>query len=159
MTAQFYALLNDSTCEVFETMSFTEVMAEPALETDQEIPGLDVTAHVCLAGEISGLLAVHCSRDFAHRCANLISGQEGEEATEARLCDTMGEIANMIAGALRQKMSARVDLFDISLPGVIFSQGHKIFYEGAKVSFPRLIVPFVVDGERRFYSELLFHKR
>ena len=35
MTAQFYAWLNDSTCEVFETMSFMEVTAEPAQETEQ----------------------------------------------------------------------------------------------------------------------------
>ena len=159
MTAQFYTWLNDSTCEVFETMSFMEVTAEPALETEQEIPGLNVTAQVCLAGEISGLLAVHCSWDFARKCADLISGQEDEEASEARLCDTMGEIATMIAGALKRKISARVDLFDISLPSVIFSQGHRILYEGAREIFPRLIVPCVVEGERQFYSELLFHKR
>jgi CheY-specific phosphatase CheX len=64
-----------------------------------------------------------------------------------------------VAGTLKRRMSSQLDLFDISLPCVVMGDHLRIFFTGAKENFPRLIIPFVVDENTRFYIELLYHKR
>jgi len=158
MSQRYLDLLTAATREVFETMSFLEVLPQEPLEGTATVPGVDITASVCIAGEISGMLAVHCSAEFAAECYGSISGG-GSEPTEAELCDTVGEIGNMVAGSLKRHMSTQVDLFELSLPSISLSQGQKLFYAGAKGDFPRLLVPFIVTEEHQFYVELLYHKR
>jgi len=158
MSQRYLDFLTAATRDVFETMSFLEVLPKSPLEGTAVVPGVDITAVICIAGEISGMLAVHCSREFASECHGCISGDESEP-TEAELCDTVGEIGNMVAGSLKRHMSTQVDLFELSLPSIYLSQGQKLFYRGAKGNFPRLLVPFVVSEEHQFYVELLYHKR
>jgi chemotaxis protein CheX len=157
MTTQFADLLSGATREVFETMSFLDVIQHPPVKDDSEIPGLDISAIVCLAGEISGLLAVHSSKDFAVRCCELISGEE-IEPTDRHLRDMVGELANMIAGTLKRRMSSTLDLFDISIPSLIHGKGYTLVHGGAKEEFPRLVIPFATDDRVEFYVELLYHK-
>lgn len=159
MKFQFYDLLTQSTREVFETMSFLDMAPLEAVKNGGEIDNMDVTAIICLAGEISGYLAVHCDKAFARECAELISGSDASEIQDAVVRDTVGELANMIAGSLKRKVSAQMDLFDISLPSLFMSQGSRMFFQGAKENFPRLLVPFGMDEATRLYVELLYHKR
>lgn len=158
MNKHYLDLLTKATQEVFETMSFLEVVATTPIEENVEIPGIDITAVICLAGEISGMLGIHCSRSFAEHTFDLITGG-GMEARNADLCDTVGELANMIAGTLKRMMSTHFDLFDLSLPSVSLSNGQRLFYTGAKGDFPRLLVPFLLSDTDKFYVELLYHKR
>ncbi len=158
MNKHYHQVLIQSTKEVFETMSFLDVAQQDPITENVEIQGIDLTAVVCLAGEISGMLAVHCSRALAEECYGMISGSEGR-ADNMEVCDTVGELANMIAGTLKRRLSAHVDLFDLSLPSISLSQGQKLFYTGGKGDFPRLLVPFLVSEEQKFYVELLYHKR
>ncbi len=155
---QIYELLKISVSEVLETMSFLDTMASEPVNGQTTIPNLDISANVCIAGEISGLLAVHSSKEFAKECYELISGSECSGG-DAELCDTVGELANMIAGTLKREMSSTVDLFFISLPSITLSDNQRLFYTGSKVDFPRMLVPFEVDGKKTFYVELLFHER
>lgn len=74
MSKSFRDLLVQSACEVFETMSFLDVVPAPPLDGNVEVTGVDITATVCLAGEISGLLALHTSAQFARECFEAISG-------------------------------------------------------------------------------------
>ena len=158
MSVDYADLLIASTCEVFETMSFLEVTPLSPVTQTGEIVGVSVSAMISLAGEISGVLFIHCADDFARECAEQISG-EGEAVSPAQLADTVGELANMVAGSLKRKMSALIDLFELSLPLVIAGHEHRIVYNGAKENFPRILIPFAVDNEIRFYVELLHHKR
>lgn len=139
-------------------MSFLDVVQLPPVEEDMVFPDISITAIICLAGELSGMLAIHCSMDFARQCAELITGGE-IEPTEDQICDTVGELANMIAGSFKRHMSAQVDLFDISLPSLVLSRGHRLLFKGSKDSFPRMVLPFGIDEEPKFYVELLTHKR
>ncbi len=159
MNKRNYDLLVESTREVFETMSFLEVIQNDPITDSAEIPGIDITAVICIAGEISGMLGVHCSKQFAAECFDMITGGEGGEATYQQLCDTVGELANMIAGTLKRRMSSQLDLFNLSLPSISVSNGQRLFYTGAKDDFPRLLVPFVLSDGERFYVELLYHRR
>lgn len=158
MNKHYLEHLTLATKEVFETMSFLDVIQEEPIKENIVIEDIDITAVICLAGEISGMLAVHCSEDFARECHGLILGEE-PDASNLEVCDTVGELANMIAGSLKRRLSAQVDLFELSLPSISLSQGQRLFYTGAKGDFPRLLVPFVVSEKRKMYVELLYHKR
>ena len=158
MSAQYQELLSQSTREVFETMSFMDIATMPPVEQDTAFPDVSITAIICLAGELSGMLAIHCSMDFAEKCTELISGGE-IRPSERQICDTVGELANMIAGSFKRHMSSQVDLFDISLPSLVLSKGHRLFYKGSKDTFPRLLIPFGTGEDVKFYVELLIHKR
>lgn len=155
---QYSDLLNKSVSNVLATMSFIDVAPGPPIESHTTILNLDISASVCLAGEVSGLIAIHCSKAFARQCFELISGGD-EEPGEEDLCDTAGELANMIAGTLKREISSAIDLFFISLPCVTLSDNLRVFYSGAKDDFPRLLIPYQVDEEETFYVEMLYHKR
>ena len=58
--------LLESVQEVFETMSFQDAM--PIEGEVASIGAVDISACICLGGQISGMLAFHCSRDFARNC-------------------------------------------------------------------------------------------
>lgn len=158
MKHNLFDLVAKSTQEVFETMSFLDLVQGPPLDDHVEVPGIEITATICLGGEISGMLAIHCSRAFARTCATLISGLT-EEWTDEHLCDTVGELANMVAGTLKRHLSTAIDLFDIALPSLIYSSGHRLCFKGARATFPRLLIPFSTENEEQFFVEMYYHKR
>jgi chemotaxis protein CheX len=156
--AKLHELLIKSTADVFETMSFLDVVAQPDIKDNQVLENLQVSAMVSLAGEISGYLAMHCTRSFAVQCVEIMADGQ-TELLEKEWGDTVCEIANMIAGSFKRHMSPVLDLFEISLPTLFCSDGHRLYYVGAKEDFPRYLIPFSVSDEPEFYIELLFHKR
>ncbi len=158
MSRPYYDLLTKSTGEVFETMSFMEAVPGDPIESETILDNADVSATICLAGEISGTLSIYCSYDFATQCFDMISGG-ALECDEKQICDTAGELANMVAGTFKRHISSHVDLFDLSLPNVSIGKDTKLFFAGAKEDFPRLLVPFSIDEQTFFYVELLYHKR
>jgi len=160
MEPQFYDLLTASAQEVFETMSFQEAIPDPPVGETVAIEGMSLSATVALGGEISGYLAIHASTEFITSCSRAMAGDDGSEVDPGLLRDTAGELANMIAGTLKRSMSTQLDLFEISLPVILHSDGHRLFFSGAKQAFPRLLVPFrTEEASPTFYVELLFHKR
>ncbi|HBF35240.1 TPA: hypothetical protein DDW35_11835 [Candidatus Sumerlaeota bacterium] len=159
MKPKFYDILISSTDEVFETMSFIDVTPQTLIEENIDIENVEITSIIALGGEIAGMLAIHTSRAFAHECAQFISGEETPNLPDQVLIDTIGEISNMIAGTFKRNVSAHVDLFEISLPSVITSQGHTLSFRGAKEDFPRLLIPFAIEEKTCFHLELLYHKR
>lgn len=158
MSRPYYDLLIQSTREVFETMSFMEIVPDDPVEKEAVLGNAEVCATICLAGQISGTLSIYCSREVAQQCYDMISGGEGP-ADERQICDTVGELANMVAGSFKRNVSAQVDLFDLSLPNVTIGSDTKLFFAGAKEDFPRLLVPFALDEQTVFYVELLYHRR
>lgn len=158
MQPPFFDLLIASIHEVFETMLFLEVVPEETLGNDTVIDGMEITSIIALGGEISGMLAIHATREFAMECACSISGEDAVASDDPVVLDTMGEIANMIAGSFKRNTSSHINLFEISLPCIITSASHSLHYHGSKEKFPRVIIPFVVDGKKRFCVELLYHK-
>lgn len=160
MAPAFSDLLVASTREVMETMSFMDLIQLPLLSEGTILETMQVTASVCLAGEVSGMLSLHCSQDFARQCCEMISGEEMPEISEEKMRDTVGELANMIAGSLKRHLSSHVDLFYISIPHVLTSTGHKVAHTGEKENFPRLLIPFALEDEQAvFYADLVYHKR
>ena len=115
------SVLELATMEVFELMVNSPVeKAEPA---KGYVP--DFTAMVGLAGQICGVLSVHCSAKSAALMASKMLGISPEEADTERW-DAAAEICNMIAGNFKSKLSGVGGHCMLSVPTVVTGADYKM---------------------------------
>jgi len=103
----------------------------------------DFTAMVGLAGQLCGLLTLHCSAHSAALMASRMLGTDVKE-TDAQMWDAIGEIANMIAGNFKNKLTGMGDRCLLSVPTVISGSDYS-FHSMADTG--PLEVVFVFEGE------------
>jgi chemotaxis protein CheX len=115
------ALLEVASREVFELMLGCEL--EPF---HPEAPqGLEFTSMVGLAGQLCGVLSVRCERDSAVVMASKMLGVEPSKIGE-ELADALGEIANMVAGNFKNKVSGLGDGCMLSVPTVVIGADYDV---------------------------------
>jgi chemotaxis protein CheX len=107
-------LLELAVREVFEIMLGSKLEAQ---SVDAPAPR-DFTAMVGLAGQLCGLLTLRCSKHSAALMASKMLGVEINE-TDQQMWDAIGEIANMIAGNFKNKLTGMGDRCVLSVPTVI----------------------------------------
>ncbi len=108
------SLLELATREVFEIMLGCKLQAGDGLAR----PVGDFTAMVGIAGQLCGLLTLRCS---AHSAAMMASRMVGGDINDSdpQMWDAVGEIANMIAGNFKNKLTGMGDGCVLSVPTVI----------------------------------------
>jgi chemotaxis protein CheX len=97
-----------------------EIMLGCRLET-QNLAGpvaSDFTAMVGLAGQLCGLLTLRCSAHSAALMASRMLGTDLKE-TDHQMWDALGEIANVVAGNFKNKLTGMADGCVLSVPTVI----------------------------------------
>jgi chemotaxis protein CheX len=107
-------LLELATREVFEIMLGSKLETSEATEC---IP-LEFMAMVGLAGELRGVLSLRCTSKSAAIMASKMLGLEPDAVGE-QMWDATGEIANMIAGNFKNKLTGMGDRCVLSVPTVI----------------------------------------
>ena len=107
-------LLELSTQEVFELMLGSHLQ----ISGNTEPFGIEVTAMVGLAGQLRGILSVHCSVEAATRMASHMLKLEVEDA-RSEMADALGEICNMVAGNFKSKISGLGEHCFLSPPTVV----------------------------------------
>jgi chemotaxis protein CheX len=107
-------LLELATREVFEIMLGCKLEKPEALLA---VP-LEFTAMVGLAGELRGVLTLRCTSKSAAVMASKMLGLEPDAVGE-QMWDATGEIANMIAGNFKNKLTGMGDRCVLSVPTVI----------------------------------------
>ena len=107
-------LLEVAVREVFEIMLgvHLEVPTEPASAN------ADFTAMVGLAGQLCGVLTLRCSAQSAVTIASKMLGVELKQGDE-QMWDAIGEVANMIGGNFKNKLTGMSDRCMLSVPTVI----------------------------------------
>jgi len=108
------ALLELAAREVFEIMLGCKLESQDASEPASS----DFTAMVGLAGQLCGLLTLRCTAASAALMASKMLGVEIED-TDQQMWDALGEIANMIAGNFKNKLTGMADRCLLSVPTVI----------------------------------------
>jgi chemotaxis protein CheX len=101
--------------EVFELMLACPLEAPSGTIEDSR---LDVTSMVGLAGQLSGVVTVRCSRHSAARMASRMLGVDMDHAGE-EMWDAVGEVCNMVAGNFKNKINGLGDGCLLSVPTVI----------------------------------------
>lgn len=84
--------------EVWDSFLLGDLEAQPDAP---HVPGLVTSANVCLSGGWQGVLMVECEPEVAMKLSCVLLGMEPGEATDIDIADTLGEIANVIGGNLK----------------------------------------------------------
>ena len=117
-------MLEMATREVFELMVGSELeVPDSVVETN-----LDVTAMVGLAGQLCGVLSVRCEGMAAALITSKMLGVELHK-TGPEMSDAMGEVANMVAGNFKNKISGLAEGCLLSPPTVITGNDYSLHPE------------------------------
>jgi len=143
-----------STLNVFKTMVFMEAtMEKPYLKT-QETPldhTIDISGSIGLAGQTNGVVVIAFSQDIACKISSNMLGEDIKEIDDT-VKDTIGEMANMIAGGAKGIMAEKKLNFKIALPSVTVGKNHTISYPKG---IPSMVIPFYLESlDSRFYVEV-----
>jgi len=95
-------------------MIFLDVTSESAPAGDQVVES-NLTSMIGLAGDLKGVLAIHCPAETAQGITGAMLGMEVEELNED-VKDAIGEIANMVAGGLKTSLAAEGRDTELAIP-------------------------------------------
>ncbi len=107
-------LLDVAVREVFEIMLGCKLGALPEAPTAPA----EFTAMVGLAGQLCGVLTMRCSAQSAVQMTSKMLGIDVKEEDQ-QMWDAIGEVANMIAGNFKNKLTGMGDRCMLSVPTVI----------------------------------------
>jgi len=115
-------LLECAAVEVFSMMAGLEL--ETFAEPPTDVRG-DQTAMVGLAGALCGMITVRCSSKVATKLAAALVGGDAS-ANPSMMSDAMGELANMVAGNFKSKVTNLADRCMLSVPTVISGEDYTL---------------------------------
>lgn len=143
--------LIDATLEVFASMIFIDI--KPEAPTDAPVSTFDpnLSSLIGLAGDLRGLLAVHCPSTVALAISSAMLGMEVNELDDD-VKDAIGEIANMVAGGLKVALTADGKKIELAIPSTVI--GTSIRMSGLSGA-TRIMIPFS-SPVGRFGVELRF---
>jgi chemotaxis protein CheX len=107
-----------STKEIFSTMIPMELKDEESFYQKDNMISTDVMALVSFTGEHSGIVAIFCSKDIAIKITSNMLGIESTEFNQDTK-DAIGELTNMIAGSLKNRVLDKFGAMQLSVPIVI----------------------------------------
>jgi chemotaxis protein CheX len=136
---EWQPLLELAVREVFEIMVGCKIegCTEP-----QSSPG-DLTAMVGLAGQLCGMVTLRCSPKSAASLASRLLATDVLPG-DKRMFDAVGEIANMVAGNFKNKLTGIADKCMLSVPTVI--SGYDYSYRSTADSDP-LQMTVIFEGD------------
>ena len=115
--------LLDSAREVFETMVFMAM--ENADDDETSLGETTLLGSITFKGHLEGCLGVCCDDACARTiAANMLGMLSAEEVSENDVSDAMGEIANMVMGAVKARIQNDVGSIEVSIPSVV--QGREL---------------------------------
>ncbi len=117
-TVSLKDVLLASTKEVFETMVFMAV--EESLEEGAGLGEQALLGTITFKGHLEGCLGICCGQGCARAVAASMLGMgSGDELGESDVSDAVGEIANMVLGAVKARIQNDVGSIEVSIPSVV----------------------------------------
>lgn len=109
-----------------------------------------ISSIIGFAGQISGVLCLHFDRKTACAIASSLLGIE-IQAVDETVRDAMGELANMMAGGLKIRLSSDEEIFKISMPSVVEGKEYRTYPPANAEN----IVVGVTAGKHQFRIQLI----
>ncbi len=143
--------IQEATSDVFASMIFLDIEPGEVLENEDTVLESNITSMIGLAGDLKGLLAVHCPGEVAMEITGSMLGMEVKELDED-VKDAIGEIANMVAGGLKTALAGEGRDIQLAIPtAIVGSSVRTSGLSGAR----RIVVPFrTPSGD--FFIELKY---
>lgn len=114
------APLLEAAQEVFETMIFMEL---EAAEAGAALDGESMLGTITFTGEVQGCLAISCGVDCARDIArNMLGMDPDDEISEGDVADAIGEVTNMVMGAVKARLGGSAGELNVSIPNVVKGQ-------------------------------------
>jgi chemotaxis protein CheX len=111
-------ILLDSAKEVFETMAFMAL--EEIVDDTPEMGNAALLGTITFKGPLEGCLGICCGFECARSiAANMLGLDPDEEISEADVDDAVGEVANMIMGAVKARILDEIGNVEVSIPSVV----------------------------------------
>lgn len=149
---EFAKKIVETTEEIFNTMIFMEVTAESPLTQGKQAIGCHISAMIGLTGGFSAMLGIHCPEAVGLAIAGAMLGMEIEEI-DADVKDALGEIANMVAGGVKERFADENINLELAIPTAISGKSYTI---ASSAKDNRVIIPFSVS-QGQFFIELKYH--
>ena len=110
--------LLDSAKEVFEMMAF---MALEEIEGQtSEMEEATLLGTITFKGDLEGCLGICCGFNCARSiAANMLGMDPDEELSDDDVDDAVGEVANMVMGAVKARIQDEVGSVEVSIPSVV----------------------------------------
>jgi chemotaxis protein CheX len=109
--------------EVFETMVFMAL--EEAGDAMPDGEDLTMLGSITFKGRLEGCLGIRCRWDCARTIAtNMLGTDPSGDLAENDINDAIGEVANMVMGALKSRVQDDIGSMEVSIPSVV--QGRDI---------------------------------
>ncbi|NOY13201.1 MAG: chemotaxis protein CheX [Deltaproteobacteria bacterium] len=140
-----------STEEIFSTMIFMEISAAEPLTEGKEILDCHVSAMIGLSGDFSSMLGIHCPGKIGMAITGEMLGMEVKEV-DADVKDTLGEIANMVAGGVKEAFAAEDINLELSIPTTVTGKSYTV---SSPTRSNRVIIPFDLE-QGRFFVEIKY---
>lgn len=112
----------------------------------------DIVASIGLTGAYNGSISLYLPMQMALQMSGWLMEETYTEAN-SEVYESVGEIINMIAGGIKNRLSSdQLEIFDLSIPIVISGTDKHIFH-GKNMDF--LLVPIETSGGIFFISLVL----
>ncbi len=148
---EFAKKIVETTEEIFNTMIFMEISAEPPLEKKKQPLGGHISAMIGLSGGFSAMLSLHCPEAVGLGIAGAMLGIDIDEV-DADVKDALGEIANMIAGGLKERFATEgIDLV-LAIPTTVSGKSYTI---ASQTRSNRVVTPFTIAAGQ-FFVEIKY---
>ena len=109
----------DSAKEVFETMIFM-TLEETQEEEAPEMEDTTLLGTITFKGPLEGCLGICCGVNCARIiAANMLGMDPSEEISDGDVNDAVGEVANMVMGAIKARIQDEVGNVEVSIPSVV----------------------------------------
>jgi chemotaxis protein CheX len=122
MPAMTTAAIHDAVHGIFQSMLGIEPSLHALERADRPLKNAGIAAIVGYAGEHEGTVVFICGRSVATQLAEAMLMEDGLDPDSEEVDDAMGEIANMIAGQLKNLICKGGNEVQLSIP-VILREG------------------------------------
>lgn len=131
-----------ATCEIFSSMIMLEVTAKEATKRTNPKFENSITGMVGLAGTSKGNLLIHFPEAVATAVTTAFLGMDVESIDED-VCDAVGELANMLAGAVKTVLDPNGSDIKLSMPSTVYGESYSLDSPNCGIN---VLVPFDLNG-------------
>ncbi|MDY0398874.1 MAG: chemotaxis protein CheX [Desulfuromonas thiophila] len=118
-------LIIDSTQTVFDTMLMLPLTAGAPLAQKVYSFSDSISGMLGFAGDVQGMLTIHCPAAVALAVTAGLLGME-VDSVDDDVKDTIGELANMVLGGIKEGFAANGVAISLAIPTVLAGRSYRV---------------------------------
>jgi chemotaxis protein CheX len=153
-TVSFKDALLSGAQEVFETMVFMAL--EEVDDADACCEDVTLLGSITFKGGIEGCLGIRCGMECARTiAANMLGTDPSGDLSENDVNDAVGEVANMVMGAIKSRVQDEIGNMEVSIPSVV--QGREMRHSLGDAA-SEVVIHVSIEGEYMARFSLLYRE-